>query len=275
LKRRQVKRSYEFKIPERKSSREESGIIKKPKKINWAKISIKYSPYILAFIVLFYIVFISNVFRVGKVDVQGPNTELTASLTGEVDKYLSSGLTGRNWLFLNASDLKNRLQKTFSGQESIIIQKSFPNRLTVKTDEQKSGIVWKTGGGRYIVSLNGRVIGEVKDQNINGLAVVNDGSNIPVSIGDKIISRDFVDFTIKLNSYLKANNLGPEQISIAETTSEMTVKTNSGYDIRLNTSENIDTQLRALTGTLDSLKSQNKKPTQYIDLRVSGRAFYK
>ena len=275
MKRRQVKRSYEFKMPERKSSREESGIVKKPQKINWVKVSIRYSPYIIGAIVLIYVVFISNIFRVGKVDVQGPNKELTTNLSNEVDKYLSSGLTGRNWLFLSESDLKNRLQKTFSGQESIIVKKSFPNRLSVKTDEQKSGIVWKTGSRRYIISVNGRVISEVKDQNTNGLAVVSDGSNIPVDVGSKILSRDFVDFTIKLNSFLKSNNLGPDQLSIAETTSEMTAKTNSGYDIRFNTSENAEVQLRALGATLESLKSQNKKPSQYIDLRVSGRAFYK
>jgi cell division septal protein FtsQ len=262
-------------MPERKSSREESGIVKKPQKINWVKVSIRYSPYIIGAIVLIYVVFISNIFRVGKVDVQGPNKELTTNLSNEVDKYLSSGLTGRNWLFLSESDLKNRLQKTFSGQESIIVKKSFPNRLSVKTDEQKSGIVWKTGSRRYIISVNGRVISEVKDQNTNGLAVVSDGSNIPVDVGSKILSRDFVDFTIKLNSFLKSNNLGPDQLSIAETTSEMTAKTNSGYDIRFNTSENAEVQLRALGATLESLKSQNKKPSQYIDLRVSGRAFYK
>lgn len=275
MRRRQVKRSYEFKMPSRRSPKDESGIVKQPQKINWLKLLLRYSPYILLAIVLIYVVFISNIFRIGKLDVQGPNNELTSNLTGEVERYLSSSPIGHNWLFLNAADLKNRLQKTFSGQESVIVQKTFPNRLTVKTDEQKSGIVWKTGSKRYIISLNGRVIGEVRDQNVSDLALVNDGSNIPVEVGNKILSRDFVDFTIKVQNYLKSMKLGPESLSVAETTSEITVRTNAGYDIRFNTLEDVDAQLRALTATIDNLRTQNKKPNQYIDLRVSGRIFYK
>ncbi len=276
MKRRQVKRSYKFSLPtDNRVKREASGIIKKPTKINWFNLLKKYSFYILLVTILIYLVFISDIFKVSRVDVQGPNSELSQDLQTETNKYIRSLFTGNNWLFINSGDLKRQLQKTFTGQESIIVKKTFPNKILVKTDDQKSAIVWKTGSRRYIVSINGRVMSELSNQNTNEMPIINDGSNIPANVGDKIVTRDFVDFTLKLNDYFSANKIAVESYSIAETTSELNVKVADGYTIKFNTSDSPDSQVRALGAALALIKSQNKKPTEYLDLRVTGRAFYK
>jgi len=275
LSKRQVKRSYEFTPLEQTSVKSGSGIAKRPRQISWWRLTLKLSPYILLIGIIVGVVFFSSIFRIDKVDVQGPNTELSKGLNDEVTKYLKSSLAGKNWLFLDTNSLKGRLQKTFTGQEAIMVEKQFPNKLIVKTDEQKSAIVWKTGSKKYIVSINGRVMSELQGDNNMGLAVLTDGSSLPVDIGNKILSRDFVNFAIKVGDYVKAKSLGPEQIYITETTKELLVKTTAGYEIKFNTEETPDAQLRSLQATLDLLVSQNKQATQYIDLRVPGRAFYK
>jgi len=275
LSKRQVKRSYEFTPLEQTSVKSGSGIAKRPRQISWWRLTLKLSPYILLIGIIVGVVFFSSIFRIDKVDVQGPNTELSKGLNDEVTKYLKSSLAGKNWLFLDTNSLKGRLQKTFTGQEAIMVEKQFPNKLIVKTDEQKSAIVWKTGSKKYIVSINGRVMSELQGDNNTGLAVLTDGSSLPVDVGNKILSRDFVNFAIKVGDYVKAKSLGPEQIYITETTKELLVKTTAGYEIKFNTEETPDAQLRSLQATLDLLVSQNKQATQYIDLRVPGRAFYK
>lgn len=275
MSKRQVKRSYEFTPLEQTSVKSGSGIAKRPRQISWWRLTLKLSPYILLIGIIVGVVFFSSIFRIDKVDVQGPNTELSKGLNDEVTKYLKSSLAGKNWLFLDTNSLKGRLQKTFTGQEAIMVEKQFPNKLIVKTDEQKSAIVWKTGSKKYIVSINGRVMSELQGDNNTGLAVLTDGSSLPVDVGNKILSRDFVNFAIKVGDYVKAKSLGPEQIYITETTKELLVKTTAGYEIKFNTEETPDAQLRSLQATLDLLVSQNKQATQYIDLRVPGRAFYK
>jgi len=275
LSKRQVKRSYEFTPLEQTSVKSGSSIAKQPRQIRWWRLILKLSPYILLIGIIVGVVFFSSIFRIDKVYVQGPNTELSKGLNDEVTKYLKSSLAGKNWLFLDTNSLKGRLQKTFTGQEAIMVEKQFPNKLIVKTDEQKSAIVWKTGSKKYIVSINGRVMSELQGENNTGLAVLTDSSSLPVDVGNKILSRDFVSFAIKVCDYVKAKSLGPEQIYITETTKELLVKTTAGYEIKFNTEETPDAQLRSLQATLDLLASQNKQATQYIDLRVPGRAFYK
>lgn len=275
MNKRQVKRSYEFTPLEQTSVKSGSSIAKQPRQIRWWRLILKLSPYILLIGIIVGVVFFSSIFRIDKVYVQGPNTELSKGLNDEVTKYLKSSLAGKNWLFLDTNSLKGRLQKTFTGQEAIMVEKQFPNKLIVKTDEQKSAIVWKTGSKKYIVSINGRVMSELQGENNTGLAVLTDSSSLPVDVGNKILSRDFVSFAIKVCDYVKAKSLGPEQIYITETTKELLVKTTAGYEIKFNTEETPDAQLRSLQATLDLLASQNKQATQYIDLRVPGRAFYK
>ena len=277
MRRRQVKRSYNLSMPtDKKIKREDSGIIKKPVKISWTKLVKRYGIYVFLLLILSYIVFFSDIFKISRVDVQGPNKEITQSLEVETNKYIKSLLTNNNWIFLNSEDLKKQLQKTFTGQESIIVKKQFPNKLEVKTDAQKSAIIWKTGKQSYVISVSGRAIGETNDKKTSGsMPTVVDGSNIPVDIGSKVVARDFIDFVMKLDGYFKTNKIAIEQYSVAETTSELNVKINGGYTIRFNTSDSADSQLRSLTATLDLLKSQNKAPLEYLDLRVTGRAFYK
>ena len=275
MKRRNVKRSYRFSLPSNKSTRESSGIVKKPSKINWFELIKKYAFYILLVIVAIYIVFFSGIFRVSRVDVQGPNSELSQDLEIESNKYIKALFTGSNWIFIDSGSLKSQLQKTFTGQESITVKKIFPNRIEVKTDEQQSAIIWKTGNQRYVVSINGRSLSEIKDQNTNGLPVVIDGSSIPIKVGDRVVSRDFVDFVIKLNDYFRDNKIEVEQIYVNETTSELNAKLKDGYVVKFNTSDPADSQTRSLSASLALIKSQNKKPSEYIDLRVTGKAFYK
>ena len=275
MNKRQVKRSYEFTPLEQVSSKSGPGVDKPRRQVNWWRLIVKSSPYIILLGIIIGVVFFSSIFRIDKVDVQGPNTELSQSLSGEVTKYLKSSLAGKNWLFLDAKSLKGILQKTFTGQEDIIVEKQFPNKLIIKTDEQKSAIVWKTGSKKYIVSINGRVMSELQGENTPALTALTDGSSLPVDVGNKILSRDFVSFAIKIGDYIKAKSLGPEKIYITETTKELLVKTNAGYEIKFNTEETPESQLKSLQATLDLLASQNKKATQYIDLRVPGRAFYK
>ncbi len=261
---------------DKKIKREDSGIIKKPVKVSWSKLIRRYGIYVLLLVILSYIVFFSDIFKISRVDVQGPNKEITQSLEVETNKYIKSLLTNNNWIFLNSEDLKKQLQKTFTGQESIIVKKKFPNKLEVKTDAQKSAIIWKTGKQSYVISVSGRAIGEINEKKASGsMPTIVDGSNIPVNVGSKVVARDFVDFVMKLDGYFKANKIAIEQYSVAETTSELNVKINGGYTIRFNTSDSADSQLRSLTATLDLLKSQNKVPLEYLDLRVTGRAFYK
>lgn len=276
MKRRQVKRSYQYASLNTSKEPRSVGKVKKafPKR-NWWRGLWRYVPYIIAGVVIGYLLLFSNIFQINNISVQGPNTTLSQDLQKGAEQYLNARLFGRNWLILNTQDLRSTLQKSFNGQESISVEKVFPSKLIIKTDEQKPGIVWKTGTHRYIVSVNGRVMSELQHDQSSDLIAVVDTSNIPVAIGDSVASRQFVAFTAAINKVLQDNNLGPSEFYVRETTGELNAKTTSGYDIKFDATTDPASQARALQAILDNLKASNKKPSEYIDLRISGKAFYR
>lgn len=276
MKRRDVKRSYEFtdlnqggsispSLRSRSGAKRSGSVFKKV---------LKYSPYIVIGTIILYILFFSSLFQISRVDVQGPNATLSQTLDKEVNNYLSSRLLARNWVFLNSTDLKTFLQKTFTGQETITVDKKFPNRLTVTTDEQKPALIWKTGTQSYVLSTGGRAITEQNNQTLE-LPTVHDQSNLPISVGSKVTGRDFANFVTSIHSFLKENAIDYDKIFVSETTSELNVQTKQGYTIKFSTLADPGSQTRALKAALELIQQQNKKASSYIDLRVSGRAFYK
>lgn len=277
MKRRQVKRSYQY--SSLSGSKQSKGETKNPQKSpsgrKWWRSIWHYSPYGIGAIVIIYLVLFSNIFQINTINVQGPNTALSQDLQRGTEQYLDARLFGRNWLFVNTQDLRNTLQKSFSGQESIAVDKVFASKLVIKTDEQKPAIAWKTGSRRFVISVNGRVMSELQPNQDSSYVVVTDNSNIPVSVGDNVAGREFVAFTTAVADYMKANNLGPTELYISETTGELNAKSSQGYIIKLDATTDPAAQIRSLQAIIDHLKSTNKKPNEYIDLRIEGKAFYR
>lgn len=224
---------------------------------------------------IFYVVFVSSLFQVGSVSVQGPNKTLSQQLEKETMDYLSSRLLGKNWLLINENDLKRYLQNTFTGQETVVIKKTFPNKLMVSTDEQKVAMLWKTSTRTYALSPNGYAISLNQSPPGSTVPTISDSTNLPVEIGSKVVSRDFVNFSTKLHEFLNANKLAVNQIYIKETTAEIVVQTSAGYEIKLSAVQSPESQLSSLKAALELMGQQGKKPASYIDLRIPGRAFYK
>lgn len=276
MKRRQVKRSYQFGSLNDEKQPTVSNKVKKTIPIrNWWRGVWRYGPYIIGLVVLGYLVLFSNLFQINNIVVQGPNTALSQDLNREVEQFLKSRVLGRNWLLLNTKELQGVLQKSFSGQESITVDKIFPSKLVVKTDEQKSALIWKTGTRRYLLSVNGRVMSELQPDQTIDLIIITDSSNVPLQVGSQAVSRQFVTFTTAIVKAITDQSLGPAETLVRETTGELVVKTNQGYEIRFDTTADPDSQIRSLASILDLLKSQNKKPAEYIDLRIPNRAFYR
>lgn len=277
MKRRQVKRSYQYtSLSGSKETKQDGSKPKKPaSRINWWRSAWHYSPYAIGGIVVVYLVLFSNIFQINTINVQGPNTTLSQELQKGTEQYLDSRLFGRNWFLVSTQELRSTLQKSFNGQESIAVDKVFPSKLVIKTDEQKPAIIWKTGSRRFVVSINGRVMSELQPNQDASYAVVTDNSNIPVSIGDNVASREFVSFTTAVADYMKSNNLGSGELNISETTGELNAKASAGYVIKFDATTDSAVQIRSLQAILDHLKATNKKPNEYIDLRIEGKAFYR
>lgn len=230
----------------------------------------------IVLLILGYSVIASSLFRIKNIQVAGNQTLSETTIRDQVTAIIGDSPISQNILFVSANNIESQLKKNNYQVSGVKIERLYFNTLKITITEQKPSILWRSGNNLSIITENGRgFIGEPNDELKKNLPTVEDLSNLPVKEGDKVVSQDFVKFVNEVNTILPQNGISISNTQIEETTTEITVITKEGYKIRFDTTRPFTEQMSDLKAVLDSLKTQGKKPTQYIDLRVNGKVFYK
>ena len=231
---------------------------------------------ILIFGSLFYVVVISSLFKVKKIQVTGEQTLTEDSIRSQVENIVGSSFFNQNILFISADQIDKQLKKDNYQIASTKINRIPFNTIKVTITEQKPSIIWKSGNTTSILAEDGRAYaGQPTEELLKRLPMVIDSTNLPVKAGEKTVPDTFVKFVSDINSALPSNGIKVANYEIQDTTTEIYAVTNSGYKIRLDTTRPVKEQITDLVTVLDQLKKQNKKVGEYIDLRINGKVFYK
>lgn len=231
--------------------------------------------YLLIVLGFIYLLFGSGLFDIHHIKVVGTKTVPAQSVSDSINKILDSSLFGRNTIFLSTDKLAKQLMDQDKQLGGVKIGRDFVNGLIVTITEETPSLGWQSGSSVFVLSSDGRAIGLVEKADSN-MPIVVDSANIPVNIGQKVVPTEFIDFVQIITQGLRAQKIDFVQLSVpAESVGELYVQTKVGYKIKFDTARDGAAQLNDLKAVLASLSSQKKTPTEYIDLRIEGRAFYK
>lgn len=192
----------------------------------------------------------------------------------DVERLVRSNISRNPWYasYFTAGGLN--LNRTLPEQEprikSVTMTRQFPSTLKVQITEREPGVVWVSANQNWEVDIEGVIIGAAGES--KPTATVIDTTNIPVKPGDRVAPGRFVIFCQDIAQNLAKTGLVAENFQVPESTSEVYVKTTKGYNIKFDTTRSADDQLKDLAIVLKNLNG--KTPSQYIDLRVAGRAYY-
>ncbi len=252
-----------------------SRAIKKVKRIS-PKSIFKIVFYSVLVLVLFYAVVASSLFKIKKIEITGNQTLNSEALRSQVQAVVGSSLLNQNILFVSGSQINKQLKTDNYQIAQAKIERIPFNTIKVVITEQKPSILWRSGNKVSVFTQDGKAYsGEPNQTLLNSLPTVEDTTNLPVKAGEKIVSEQFVAFVVDAYAQLPQRGVEVSSMQIEETTTELIVVTKQGYKIRFDTTRPLSEQLTDLTAVLDLLKKQNKKITQYIDLRINSKAFYK
>lgn len=227
--------------------------------------------FFIIIILILYILFFSSVFKVKNIEVKGDNL-----VEGEKVKKLVEFALGNenNILLFDDTSLESTIKENFSLIQSLSIQKGVPDTLRILIIERKPIIFWETIGKRYYVDGVGFAYMEAPADAKESIITVYDAQNLPVDLGQKVVSRNFISFldSIKIN-FKNITGLDYERFEVYETTFDLRVLTKSGFSVFFDTIRSPEEGLDDLRRVM--LHLQGKKPREYIDLRVQGWAYYK
>lgn len=221
-------------------------------------------------IALLYVILFSPLFKVRTITVRG-NRELTvAELTKQSQTILAGSFLGTNSIFVNTDGLGKQLKENNYQLENVRVERTLLGGVRITVKEQQATLQWRSGSSVFVLSGNGVAYAQLGKVD-KALPVIEDSTNLPVKIGQKIVPSSFVEFARNADQQLATIGLKSSNKSVAETTTELYVKTDKGYTIKFDTTRSLDEQL----GDFRAVLAKKITPKEYVDLRIAGRVFYK
>ncbi|HSX02096.1 MAG TPA: FtsQ-type POTRA domain-containing protein [Candidatus Saccharimonadia bacterium] len=210
-------------------------------------------------------------FAIKTIDVKSPAR--VADITVEAQKGLGASLWQQNLLTLNAAALQSSLLRADPFLKTVDVQRRWPRSLTLTVTLKQPSLGWSSGDQAYLLDHDGGVISPLPAGFTR--PVVFDDSNLPVTVGQQVASSRFIAFVGGMASALSATGLTATRYEVKDTTLDLYITTNKGYQLILDTSRDPQGEVNDLRTLVGFLGKQGKSPTAYIDLRIAGKAYYK
>jgi len=218
-------------------------------------------------ILLVYFLFGSRFFILDHLTIQG-NRLVDAPTIEKV--VFPNGFHKMNALLFNEIKATKQVLSLAQIKNVTFNKRIFQHQLEIMVEEHETSLIWQTNGQRFLVNRAGVVYDVAPPE--SPLMVVEDLKNVPVNLKQQILTTDFIEFVNFVAANLSRKTpVNVRQMVVPETTFELEVITNEGWKIIFDTTKSPETQLNNLARVLRG----GAKPTQYIDLRILDRVYYK
>lgn len=132
-----------------------------------------------------------------------------------------------------------------------------------------------SGNKKYILNEKGRVISDNANTS-KSLIIVKDKSGLAINLGDQAIPAKQISFINQVKRQFLTKKYEIEYFELSKNANELLVKfREEKFVIKYNLSGDERLQSGTALATLKYLKEKSIKPSQYIDVRVEERAYYK
>jgi cell division septal protein FtsQ len=192
-------------------------------------------------------------------------------------KYLSS-VKNRNKITLNAQAIVNSLKKQFPEISDASVELPIMAETPVlHINIAKPSFILNNNNSSYIVSSDGVAVAAASQlSTAKSLAVVTDQSGFNAQAGEQVVSATSVKFINTLMLQMKHANMPVTQLILPPLAQELDLRTSDkSYYVKFYLAGDVQQQAGQFLATRHQLDSTNVQPTEYLDVRVPGKVFYK
>lgn len=191
-----------------------------------------------------------------------------------------SSLLNSNKLTVDTGKIASDLRQQFPELKAISI--SLPiigDKPVVYIQPAIPKIILSGKNGMFVLDADGRALisgsQAVRLQQL-GLAVVTDQSGLSLDAGRIVLPGNAVSFITEVIGQLQTKGLKPSSLVLPQGTNELYVTINgAGYQIKFNLHGDARAEAGTFLATKQFLDGQHKTPSQYVDVRVDDKAYYK
>ena len=248
--------------------------------------ALRLSVFIGLFIVLLGVIFELRVSTFANVKLIQPDgfsyqTRPISQYDAVVSKAIGASLYDQLKLTITSQDLSNYITARLPEVQYVSVTVPFIGSTpSVYLQLQSPVMAYVTNEGEFLLDNQGVVIAPasaISAKQLSQLNTVINQSITGVNIGSRVLNGPSVSFIETVAQSLKIKAVPVSKMVLVPGTEEMDVYVaNQPYRVKFNLYEpDALQQVGTYLATIATLKQKNITPSQYIDVRVDGRAYYK
>jgi hypothetical protein len=188
-----------------------------------------------------------------------------------------SGLENKNKITFNKERLAKDLIGEFPEIRNVNIELPiFGQKPVIRIYVAKPAFLLRSEGREYLLISNGVALGQKEDyKNLPSLITIDDESGYKITVGQKILSDNDILFLQTLNAQLNRRKVSLKNLVLSKSPQEVNLYTEDAkYYTKFYMGGDASLQAGQYLAAKNAFKSQ-PPPSTYLDVRVSGKIFYK
>jgi hypothetical protein len=207
----------------------------------------------------------------------------TAVYEAAASHQLASSVWNRNKITIDTAKLNRQLLNQFPELSSVSVTiPLLAHRALVYVEPAQPALVLVTGNGNdsFVIDTTGKVVLRAATPAALGqanLPLVNDLSGLSIQPNRQVLAAASVSFIQTVIAQLAAKQTVVSGMTLPPAANELDVQVaGQPYFVKFNLqSDNPRGEAGTFLATIAQLHRQNITPSQYVDVRVDGRAYYK
>lgn len=196
-------------------------------------------------------------------------------------QILAGSIWNRNKITVNTAAISQQMLAKFPELSSVSVTVPLLSKRPIMyVQTAQPAIILAAHNGSFVLDTNGKAL--LRADNLPAgsrlkLPVVTDQSNFDINLNRQALSSGNVSFIQTVIAQLAARHFSVSSSMLPVGTSELDVRLNGQpYTVKFNLqSGDARQQAGTFLAIQARLQSQNITPSQYVDVRVDGRAYYK
>lgn len=205
----------------------------------------------------------------------------TSAYQGAAHQAFASSLLNGNKVTVDTSHITQQLHQQFPELEAVSVTLPIIGHQPVVYIQPATPrlVLTTQTGGAFVIDHSGRAVISTRQvahsQDIQ-VPTVSDQSGLQIKTGEIALDSTSVSFISEVASQLKAKGVGVSSFTLPVGGSELDMKVSGApYVVKLNMRGSAREEAGTFLAVKQQLEAAQKQPGQYIDVRVSGRAYYK
>ena len=206
----------------------------------------------------------------------------TAVYADTVHQMLGKSMSNNNKLTINTEAVATELKARYPELHTVTVSLPFFGRQPiVYLQPVVPQMVLSTSSGQFILDSNGRALSTYANQKLGEdgsqpIPIVTDQSGLAAQKGQIILPSKTVAFITEVAGQLYAKKIAVETWTLPAGGGELTVKpVGASYFVKFSLQGVAREEAGTYLATKQYLDTHHISPKEYVDARVSGRAYYK